>query len=558
MEMRRTTSVGAAVVMTALLAALAAPGGARPIGQGGDGVGLALVASGLERPVAIANAGDGSHRLFVLEKDGVVRVIRNGQLLSRAFLDITDRVEDSGNEQGLLGIAFHPSYETNGRFFVFYTGQGDDDPLTISEFTASPPSSDVASTNERVLLRIPHGQAENHNGGQIAFGPDGFLYIATGDGGGANDQFGHGQNKDSLLAKILRIDVDSGSPYGIPSDNPFAGATAGRDEVYAWGFRNPWRFSFDRQTGELWAADVGQNQYEEIDLVVKGGNYGWSIMEGRNCFRPSTGCNTSGLELPIFEYSHSGSNGVPGGGCSITGGYVYRGTRSPSLVGVYLFADYCIGAGTLFGIRKGDRTATLFETDSDGFVTTLGEDETGELYLAIDGGNGAVYRIEGPAGGCALTCPANVTVEDADGNGSETVQFAAPGTVGDCGAVTCSPASGSTFPVGATTVTCTAGAASCTFTVTVTGPGGMVVTGCEPSSGARRQTLEVTIRGAGFAQGATVSFGKKIAVLGVTVVSSTEIRASIKIKKAKRGPRDIEVRNPDGRSVTGAGCFTVT
>jgi glucose/arabinose dehydrogenase len=564
MRRRHTSGRGAlaAIVGWALSGfALAAPAAA-PARQGGASIRLEPVVSGLERPVEAVNAGDSSNRLFVLEKEGRVRVVKNGQLLAQPFLDIRERVEDGGNEQGMLGIAFHPGFEANGRFFVFYTAEaGDDDPLTVSEFAAAP-GSDVAGTSERVLLRVPHPTYDNHNGGQLQFGLDGYLYIGTGDGGGANDPFANGQDKGELLAKILRVDVNSGSPYGIPPDNPFAGAAAGRDEVYAYGFRNPWRFSFDRQNGELWVADVGQNQYEEIDVVVRGANYGWSVMEGRHCRPPQTTCDMTGLAPPVFEYSHNGSNGVPGGACSITGGYVYRGTRSPSLAGTYLFADYCVGAGRLFGIRKGDQAATVFLTGSPaGPVTAFAQDEQGELYVLTDstfGGNGSLLKIVGPAGGCALTCPQDVTAEDAGGDGGEAVQFAAPEASGDCGTVTCVPASGSTFPVGATTVTCTAGAATCSFTVTVTGPGGVAVTGCGPSAGSRKQTLDVTITGAGFAQGAVVSFGKKINVLDVTVVSPTEIRATIKVKKAKRGPRDVVVTNPGGASATGAGCFTVS
>jgi glucose/arabinose dehydrogenase len=453
--------------------------------QGGLAITLEEVTSAVERPVYLTHAGDGSGRLFIVEQEGRVRVWQNGQLLAAPFLEIESEVEDGGNEQGLLSIAFHPQYETNGRFFVYYTAEGEDDPITIAEYTASPPSSNVANTTERILLTIPHPQFENHNGGQLQFGPDGYLYIGTGDGGGGGDPFENGQNidvrdqrgKHPLLAKILRIDVDGAPPYGIPSDNPYAGGARVNDEIYAIGFRNPWRFSFDRQTGELYAADVGQNQWEEIDIVAKGGNYGWNTMEGEHCYDPASGCNTNNLVLPIYEYNHSE-------GCSITGGYVYRGARSPALVGTYIFADYC--EELVWGLKDGVRMNLLARGDLQLGITSFGEDEAGELYVLT--GQGVVSRIVGPEG-----------------------------------------------------------------------PGGedLAVTGCNPSSGDRRATLEVTITGTGFLEGATVSFGRKINVLETTVISPTEIRVSIKIKKARRGLRDIVVTNPGGDSATGVNCFTV-
>jgi glucose/arabinose dehydrogenase len=473
----------ATLFVAALLAGLAgpAPRPARAVAapapqQGGLAVTLEPVASDLERPVYLTHAGDGSGRLFIVEKDGRIRIWQNGELLRTPFLDITERVEDGGNEQGLLSVAFHPQYETNGRFFVCYTAEGDDDPVTVAEYTASPPSSNAASTTERPILRIPHPQFSNHNGGQLQFGPDGFLYLGTGDGGGGGDPFENGQDVDELAAKILRIDVDNGNPYSSPGDNPYAGQTRGRDEIYAIGFRNPWRFSFDRETGELWVADVGQNQWEEIDIVERGGNYGWDVMEGTHCFEPSSGCETSGLDLPIYEYNH-------GEGCSITGGYVYRGTQSPALVGTYIFADYC--NSFIWGLRNGERINLLDRDDLRLGITSFGEDEAGELYVLHE--RGTVQRIVGPSGG-----------------GDE-----------------------------------------------------ITVAGLEPSSASRRSTLEVTITGTGFEEGATVSFGRKITVRETTVVSPTEIRVTIRVKKARRGARDVVVTNPGGASATCAECFTV-
>jgi hypothetical protein len=542
--------------------ALAALAGAVGASGGGAVTSIALqqVTVGLERPVHVTNAGDGSNRLFVVEKEGRIRIIQNNQLLPTPFLDIESKVEDSGNEQGLLSVAFHPGYETNRRFFVYYTAQQSDE-IIIAEYMASAGNPNVAGTTERVLLRVPHPTFENHNGGLLKFGPDGYLYAGIGDGGSGGDPMENGQNLETLLGKLLRIDVDGDQPYEIPPDNPFA-ATNGRDEIYAYGLRNPWRYSFDRSTGVLWAGDVGQNQYEEIDIIEKGGNYGWDVMEGFHCFEPSSGCDMSGLEMPIFEYSHDGSNGVPGG-CSITGGYVYRGAAIPSLRGIYVFADYCTGAGSLFGIRQGETTATVFATGpSPGPVTSFGEDEAGELYVLIDsvfGGNGGVYKVVLRQGACDLGCTDDVTVTDDDGNGSEVVTYALPTTSGTCGDVTCIPAPGSTFAVGATTVECTSatGTGSCSFTVQVNGDATLSVQSVDPSSSPRRTTLTVTIAGSGFVNGATVSFGKKIKVQSVTVVSPSEITAEIKVKKAKRGARDVTVTNPGGDTASCTGCFTV-
>ena len=332
-----------------------------------------LITSGLKRPVDIQSANDGSGRLFIIEKYGVIRVYENGQLLTAPFLDITDRVNDSGNEMGLLGFAFHPDYEQNGYFYVNYTGDGGD--TRISRFEASGNSAD--SSSEKILLVIAQPYP-NHNGGAVAFGPDGNLYLALGDGGLAGDPHKNGQNTTSLLGKILRIDVDNGDPYLIPSDNPFG------NEVWAYGLRNPWRISFDRITGDLWIGDVGQGDWEEIDYLsagsAGGANFGWSIMEGSYGY---DGAAQPGMLLPAVEYSHNE------GGCSVTGGYVYRGAMS-EWNGIYLYADYCLG--TVWGLILSDgqwQSQVLFETGVT--ITTFGQDESGEIYLASDSGN--IYHL---------------------------------------------------------------------------------------------------------------------------------------------------------------------
>jgi glucose/arabinose dehydrogenase len=332
-----------------------------------------LITSGLNRPVDIQPAYDGSGRLFIIEKPGYIRVYENGQLLSTPFLDITDRVNDSGNEMGLLGLAFHPNYEQNGFFYVNYTGDGGN--TFISLFQASGNSADPNS--EKILLTVDQ-PFPNHNGGAVVFGPDGYLYLGLGDGGSQGDPHKNAQNTNALLGKILRIDVNNGDPYTIPSDNPFG------NEVWAYGLRNPWRISFDRATNDLWIGDVGQNTWEEIDYLPAGSqggaNFGWSIMEGNH---PYDGNAQSGLLLPVTEYSHTE------GGCSVTGGYVYRGAM-PEWNGIYLYGDYC--TGYIWGLihsNSGWQNQLLFESGAN--ITTFGVDESGEIYLASDNGN--VYRL---------------------------------------------------------------------------------------------------------------------------------------------------------------------
>jgi glucose/arabinose dehydrogenase len=342
---------------------------------------LVPVLSGLESPIYLTNAHDGSNRLFIVEQGGRIKVLQPGASEPTIFLDITARVL-SGGERGLLGLAFHPQYATNRRFFVDYTRQPDG-ATVIAEYQVSAADSNVAETTEKVLLVIPQPFA-NHNGGMVEFGPDGFLYIGMGDGGSANDPGRRAQNVNELLGKILRIDVDhaNGSqPYSSPADNPFSGSAAGRDEIYAYGLRNPWRFSFDRLTGQLYVGDVGQGAREEVDIVKRGRNYGWRIFEGTGCTNldPSL-CATTQAASPIAEYGHTG------GRCSITGGYVYRGTRGSLPTGAYIYGDYC--TGEIFLLQDG--ASTLLD-DTSLNITSFGEDEAGEIYVVGQGGT--VHRF---------------------------------------------------------------------------------------------------------------------------------------------------------------------
>src|SRR5262245_59841728 len=282
-----------------------------------------VVTSGITSPTFVTHAGDGSNRLFILEQAGIIDVLQPGSGTPTIFLDIRSNVK-SGGEQGLLGLAFHPDYPSNGRFFVFYTRVGDGT-LVIAEFKVSSIDPNVADPTETIILTIPHPTNTNHNGGMLAFGPDGYLYIGVGDGGSANDPPNNAQNKNVLLGKILRIDVNAsqapGVHYASPSDNPFFGPTDGADEIFALGMRNPWRFSFDRLTAQQWVADVGQGSREEVDTpIIKGGNYGWRVYEGTACTNNDPAlCNPNNYILPIFDYLHLN------GRCSITGGYVYEG-----------------------------------------------------------------------------------------------------------------------------------------------------------------------------------------------------------------------------------------
>jgi glucose/arabinose dehydrogenase len=345
---------------------------------------LEPLASGLSSPVYVTSARDSTNRLFIVERGGRIKVLAEGAAAPTLFLDISSRAV-AGGEQGLLGLAFHPQFETNRRFFVNYTRRSDG-ATVVAEYRASASNPNVADPTESVVLVIAQPFA-NHNGGMIEFGPDGFLYIAMGDGGSASDPGNRAQNINELLGKILRIDVDNpggGLAYSSPSDNPFFGATAGRDEIYAIGLRNPFRFSFDRGTGQLWAGDVGQGDREEVDVITRGGNYGWRVFEGTRCTNSDPQlCNTLSAIAPIAEYSHAN------GRCSITGGYVYRGARLSLPLGSYIFGDFC--TGEIFLFNEGAQTLLL---DTDMSISSFGEDEAGEIYV-VDL-SGSIHRIKNP------------------------------------------------------------------------------------------------------------------------------------------------------------------
>jgi len=366
------------------------------------------VTSGLSSPLFVGHAGDGSNRLFIVEQGGIIKVLQPGSSTPTPFLDIHTRVL-VGGERGLVGLAFHPQYGSNGRFFVFYTRTGDG-ALVIAEYHVSP-NPDVASATETVLLTIPHPTNSNHNGGMLAFGFDNYLYVGVGDGGSANDPPNNAQNTSVLLGKILRINVDqpdpiAGTPYSSPPDNPFVNR-AGRDEIYAFGMRNPWRFSFDRLTGQQWVGDVGQGAREEVDTpIVKGGNYGWRVYEGFLCTNNDPAlCTPSNYLSPVFDYQHVN------GRCSMTGGYIYRGSQDVLSSGTYVYGDYC--SGEIF-TWNGAQTLLL---DTAMRISSFGEDEQGELYV-VDL-NGSVSRI---ASDCSYSIsPTSQSFAAAGGTGNVTV-----------------------------------------------------------------------------------------------------------------------------------------
>ena len=380
------------LVMCACGASVTTGGSAPPPPPGSPPqLGLSNFVTGLTSPVGFEAPSDGTNRIFIIEQAGIIRIIQNASLVPGPFLNVVSRVS-SGGETGLLGLAFHPSFGTNRRFFVNYTRQsGGQLQTVISEFLVSTTNANQADATSERLLLVVNQPFSNHNGGQLAFGPDGFLYIALGDGGSGGDPQGNGQNTNVLLGKILRIGVDppfaAGKQYAIPSDNPFA-TGGGAQEVWAYGLRNPWRFSFDRTTGRLFAGDVGQGDWEEADIITKGGNFGWKVMEGNHCFPPSVNnCNMAGLSLPITEYDHSAA-----GGTSIIGGFVYRGSAIAGLAGTYVFGD--LSSGRIWGAKQdaaGNWQRTLLMTHNL-IVSSFGQDAAGELYL-VDYGNGAILRL---------------------------------------------------------------------------------------------------------------------------------------------------------------------
>lgn len=361
--------------------------------SGATNVVLKKVVSGLDAPVFVTSAKDGTGRLFVVEQPGRIRVIKDGVLLPTPFLDISDQTS-KGTEQGALGLAFHPSFKTNGLFYVDFTRENGDTAINQYKVSSTNPDVAVRSTARRIItIAQPY---DNHNGGMIAFDRYGYLFIGTGDGGGGGDPGNRAQSVNSLLGKILRINVNGtvgGRQYRIPSSNPYVGR-AGLNEIWSRGLRNPWRFSFDRLTGDLWIGDVGQNRYEEIDRSTvagsnrgRGVNFGWRVMEGRHCYNPSSGCNTTGKLYPVVEYAN-------GENCSVTGGYVYRGAAVPALAARYIFGDYC--SGRIWTVPKGGAspmTKTLL-MDTPYWISSFGEDEAGEVYVVDRGG--AIYRFAAP------------------------------------------------------------------------------------------------------------------------------------------------------------------
>ena len=347
---------------------------------------LEPVAAGFAFPLYLtAPAGD--TRLFVVEKGGLVRIVKDGAILGAPFLDVSALVSNGG-EQGLLGLAFDPQYASNGRFFVSYTNRAGDNVLASYQVSSGADRADAASAAIRLTVEQPY---DNHNGGHIAFGPDGYLYMGIGDGGSGGDPDGHGQSRNDLLGSLLRLDVSGATGYSVPADNPFVGTAGARGELWDWGLRNPWRFSFDRSTGDLYIGDVGQSEREEVDVSTaatgggKGLNYGWSIMEGTRCYNAGS-CDMTGLTLPVLDYTHSD-------GCSVTGGFVYRGAAIPALAGTYFYSDYCGGWVRSFRYSGGmaTETGTWDALAPGGNVPSFGEDGAGELYVLSS--SGGVYRI---------------------------------------------------------------------------------------------------------------------------------------------------------------------
>ena len=360
---------------------------------------LAQVVPGLTMPVTVTNAGDGSGRLFTVQQTGQILIFSDGTLLPTPFLDISDLVScPPCGEQGLLGLAFHLDYANNGFFYVDYTDTNGN--TVVARYTVSASDPNVADPDSAQTVLTQEQPFSNHNGGQIAFGPDGYLYIALGDGGSGGDPQGNGQNLQTWLGKILRVDINGddfpGDPsrnYAVPPDNPFVGDPDALDEIWAYGVRNPWRCTFDRTTGDFFIADVGQGSWEEIDFQpaasAGGENYGWNVLEGMHCYNNNPLCNdflNGGSTLPVLEYSHSF-------GCAVTGGYRYRGQLYPQLDGIYFYSDLC--SGTIWGaIRNDGRWVSQDLLESGLTVTTFGEDEVGELYLA-DYNAGVLYQIAG-------------------------------------------------------------------------------------------------------------------------------------------------------------------
>ena len=347
-------------------------------------------------PVGIYHSADGTDRIFIVEQEGRIKVFNNDSSVtsSEMFLDITSIVDQDGGytEEGLLGLAFHPNYSENGFFYVNYTSHNPRRNV-IARYNVSSNNPNQANYQSSLAILEVNQPYTNHNGGQMGFGPDGYLYIIFGDGGSAGDPLDHGQNLSTLLGSLIRIDVDNpsdGLNYGIPSDNPFIEVPSAQDEIYAYGLRNMWRFSWDLETGFLWGADVGQNAYEEIDIIYSGLNYGWNTMEGNHCYPIGSNCNTDGLELPVWEYEL-----YVDGVCSITGGYVYRGNSLLGLTGKYIYGDWC--TGDIWGLTYSENGNHINEhlLRSNINITSFGVDESNELLFC---GSESIYKLESDQG----------------------------------------------------------------------------------------------------------------------------------------------------------------
>jgi len=393
-----------------LAAVILPPSPSLPVAAG-DPTNVQLAAqpflAGFALPTYMVPAGDGSGRLFLVEQAGRIQLIKNGTKQGTPFLDISSLVAYVvGGERGLYTVAFSPHYATDGNFYVNYA-RFSTDPLQLGDIILAryhvSANADVADAGSaQILLTVPHHLFSNHNGGTVAFGPDGYLYMSIGDGGSGGDPNGNGQNTQVLLGKMLRLDVSGAGGYTIPPTNPFVGnAMAGAPEVWAYGLRNPWRYSFDAPSGTLFIGDVGQNLYEEVDAVpitAAGLNYGWNTTEGLHCYNPATGCSLAGITLPVREYSHKDANDSSTGDCAITGGFVYRGTRYPSLIGLYLYADYC--TGRIWSLDQSTpgvwRNTLLLDTPYN--INSFGTDESGELYITTLGsgtsGNSIFHLVD--------------------------------------------------------------------------------------------------------------------------------------------------------------------
>jgi len=344
---------------------------------------LLRIASGLNQPVAITHAGDS--RLFITQQSGFIVIFDGTGVLPTPFLDVSSLITCCG-ERGLLSVAFHPRYRDNGQFFIDYTDRNGD--IVIARYSVSSNPNVANASSGSIILKVPHPVNSNHNGGQLQFGRDGFLYAGTGDGGAGGDPPNNAQNTNVLLGKLLRIDVDTSMPYATPPGNPFATGVGGRPEIWAYGLRNPWRFSFDRENGDLWIGDVGQNEWEEIDLQtatsIGGQNYGWRHMEGTHCFNPFSNCQTPALVLPVAEYSHAD-------GCSVTGGYRYRGSSFRRMQGLYFYGDYCSGTIWMLSQQPNGSFASREVLSTNLSISSFGEDANGELYVADLAG--AIYQV---------------------------------------------------------------------------------------------------------------------------------------------------------------------